>query len=253
MWIDPFKAMIFWEYKTGTELITLYYGNKQLEIEYEADEDKIKMIPNGINTERFIPARRKRLTSYPPIIGMVARIDTLKDIKTFIQVVAHIKQVIPEIKAYVVGPIEEYPDYYHECLALRSLLGLDDTIIFTGPANVVEYYHKFDVFLLTSVKEAMPLAIMEAMANQMAEVGINRIEKYYTEKWSKRPIIKFIPLVWTNQKPSFEHSKGNSIDCKLVIIGLLLDERGFPKVSKYFSFKTIREDKSKGVKIEIKG
>ena len=170
MWIDFFKAMTFWEYKTVTELITLYYGNKQLEIEYGADADKIKIIPNGINIERFIPARRERLTSHPPVIGMVARVDAVKDIKTFIQVVANIKQVIPEIKAYVVGPTEEYPDYYQECLELRNLLELDDTIIFTGAANVVEYYHKFDLLLLTSVKEAMPLVVMEAMASGLPVV-----------------------------------------------------------------------------------
>ncbi len=170
MWIDFFKAITFWEYKTVTELITLYHGNKQLEIEYGADPDKIKIIPNGINIERFIPARRERLTSHPPVIGMVARVDAVKDVKTFIQVVANIKQVIPEIKAYVVGPTEEYPDYYQECLALRNLLGLDDTIIFTGPANVVEYYRQFDVLLLTSVKEAMPLVVMEAMASGLPVV-----------------------------------------------------------------------------------
>jgi len=86
--------------------------------------------------------------------------------------VANIKQALPEIKAYVVGPTEEYPDYYQECLALRNLLGLDDTIIFTGPANVVEYYRQFDVLLLTSVKEAMPLVVMEAMASGLPVVAI---------------------------------------------------------------------------------
>ena len=53
MWINCFKSLTKWEYKTVTKLITLYQGNKQLEIKYGADEKKIDVIPNGIKISRF--------------------------------------------------------------------------------------------------------------------------------------------------------------------------------------------------------
>jgi glycosyltransferase involved in cell wall biosynthesis len=171
MWINCFKSLTKWEYKTVTKLITLYQGNKQLEIKYGADEKKIDVIPNGIKISRFISARRTRLTSNPPIIGIVARVDPVKDIKTFIQVIANIKQFIHNIKSYVVGPTEEYYNYYNECIALRDMLNLEDNIIFTGRADVVKYYKKMDVLLLTSIKEAMPLVIMEGMASGLPVVS----------------------------------------------------------------------------------
>ncbi len=234
MWRDFFKAITKYQYETVTKLITLYDGNRQLIREYGADPHKVKIIPNGIQVEQFIPARRTRLTSLPPIIGTVGRVDGVKDIKTFLTTISILRQVYPDVKAYVVGPTDD-EDYYKECLELRDSLVLQRNVIFTGLAKVVEYYEKFDVMLLTSIKEAMPLVVMEGMAsglpivttkvgaceellygvgddtlgpagyvaktmdshdiamktlriinnpkqaNQMGQVGIQRIEKYYLE------------------------------------------------------------------------
>ncbi len=44
------------------------------------------------------------------------------------------------------------------------MLGLNETITFTGRADVLDYYKKMDLLVLTSIKEAMPLVVMEAMA-----------------------------------------------------------------------------------------
>ena len=71
----------------------------------------------------------------------------------------------------MVGPTEEYYNYYNECIALRDMLNLEDNIIFTGRADVVKYYKKMDVLLLTSIKEAMPLVIMEGMASGLPVVS----------------------------------------------------------------------------------
>ena len=170
MWLDFFKSLIYWEYQTVSSLITLYYGNKALQIEYGAPEEKIKVIPNGINMERFVPCRKERLTSWPPKIGIVARIDPVKDIKTFIEAVSIIKEKIPDIQAYIIGPAED-KEYHNDCLKLVNMLGLQKNITFTGSVDVTKYYKELDLVLLTSVKEAMPLAIMEAMASGIPVVA----------------------------------------------------------------------------------
>jgi len=172
MWRDFFKGLTKFQYETVTRLITLYNGNRELAAEYGADPEKVEVIPNGIQIERFQKARRTRLIKGEvPVIGIVGRVDSVKDMKTYLNVSAIIKNAIPNIQSYVVGPTEEVESYYKECLALRELLKAEDYVTFTGPADVVEYYKIFDILLLTSVKEAMPLTVMEAMASGLPVVA----------------------------------------------------------------------------------
>ncbi len=174
MWIDFYKVTSRWQYRTVDKLVTIFYGNKLLEKEYGADEERIQVISNGINPERFSPAIRKRAIEKPYHLGLVGRVDPIKDVKTFINAIAIIKTLIPEIKAWICGPIEEDQRvYYNECLSMVEMLELEDIITFTGPVNVIDYYRKFDVLLLTSVKEAMPLVVMEAMASGLPVVATN--------------------------------------------------------------------------------
>ncbi len=164
MWIDFFSAICRWQYNSCDRIITLYQGNKDLEVEYGARADRIMVVPNGIEVERFKEARCERCMQDPRMVGFVARVDNVKDIKTFIQVMAIVKKEYHKVAAWIVGPTDNQPEYYRECTELLNMLGLNDTITFTGRADVLEYYKKMDVLLLTSIKEAMPLVVMEAMA-----------------------------------------------------------------------------------------
>jgi len=165
MWIDFFSAICRWQYNSCDRIITLYQGNKDLEIEYGAGADRIMVVPNGIEVERFKKARCERCMQDPRMVGFVARVDNVKDIKTFIQVMAIVKKEYHKVAAWIVGPTDNQPEYYRECTELLNMLGMNDTITFTGRADVLEYYKKMDVLLLTSIKEAMPLVVMEAMAS----------------------------------------------------------------------------------------
>jgi len=164
MWRKFFQILTEFEYKTVTKLITFSEDNKILLVEYGANPKKVRVIPNGIHINLFRNAQRTRITSKPLVIGMVGRIDEGKDIKTFLNVVANIIKVHPTIQAYLIGQ-QENESYYQECLALRELLNLEEVVIFTGYAgNMIDYYKKMDVLLLSSIKSTMPLVIMEAMA-----------------------------------------------------------------------------------------
>jgi glycosyltransferase involved in cell wall biosynthesis len=61
------------------------------------------------------------------------------------------------------GPTDEVPEYYEECLSLLRNLGTEDVHI-TGKINVKEYLGWMDIVVLTSISEGQPLALMEAMA-----------------------------------------------------------------------------------------
>ena len=54
--------------------------------------------------------------------------------------------------------------YYEECVELVENLRLQNTVIFTGRANVIDFLPKIDVVVLTSISESQPLVILEAGA-----------------------------------------------------------------------------------------
>ncbi|SMC20108.1 Glycosyltransferase involved in cell wall bisynthesis [Desulfacinum hydrothermale DSM 13146] len=165
MWIRTYQALCTWQYHQCDRLVTLYHGNRQLEEGYGAPAGKALVVPNGIDVERFRPARRPRCVGRERTMGFVGRVTAVKDVKTFLQVVSLVRRVVGQVKAYVVGPHDEEPDYYRECLELARMLDLGDAVEFTGPGDVLSYYSRFDLLVLTSIKEAMPLAVMEAMAS----------------------------------------------------------------------------------------
>lgn len=171
MWIDSFSALCRWQYNTCDQVVTLFDGNRRLEQDYGADPERIRVIPNGIDIPRFQAARRKRCRTDPRTVGYVGRVNSVKDIKTFIQVMALLRDAYPEVRALAVGPTGEQPDYFKECIDLVKMLGLEGVLTFTGPADVIPYYREMDVLLLTSIKEAMPLAVMEAMASGLPVVA----------------------------------------------------------------------------------
>jgi len=171
MWIDMFSAICRWQYNTCDRIITLTQLNKTLQIEYGADPERIRVVPNGIDIERFKKVRRPRCTRNPRTIGLVGRVDSVKDVKTFIQAMSIVKKGYSDIRSLIIGPFDEQPEYYRECQQLTEMLELKDTITFTGRANVADYYKEMDLLLLTSIKEAMPLVVMEAMASGLPVVA----------------------------------------------------------------------------------
>jgi glycosyltransferase involved in cell wall biosynthesis len=62
--------------------------------------------------------------------------------------------------------------YYEKCLALRRELRLDDVVTMGAVADdVVAAYRDADVVLLTSISEAFPYSVIEAMACERAVVA----------------------------------------------------------------------------------
>jgi glycosyltransferase involved in cell wall biosynthesis len=171
MWIDMFSAICRWQYHICDQVITLFPGNIDLQLEYGAKPDKVQVIPNGVDIERFKAARKPRCIRNPRTIGLVGRVDSVKDVKTYIHAMAIIHKGYPEVQGLVIGPHDEQPDYYTECRQLIDMLDLNPVITFTGRANVIDYYVKMDLLLLTSIKEGMPLVIMEAMASGIPVVA----------------------------------------------------------------------------------
>jgi glycosyltransferase involved in cell wall biosynthesis len=153
-------------YDFADKIVTLYGGNKKLEIEYGADPEKIDVIPNGVQIDKFLP-QRSIAKSDPSTfrIGLVGRVVPIKDIKMFIKVCRIVVDTMPNVRFEVIGPTDEDEDYLKECVELCKLLGVENKCIFTGPKNLIKenVYPELHIMALTSISEGLPLTILEAL------------------------------------------------------------------------------------------
>lgn len=162
VWIETFETFARLCYG-GTDRITTLYGqNQTFQRALGAAEDKLLVIPNGIVLERFnaIP----RTPAARPTAALIGRVVPIKDIEAYIAAAAVVKRAIPDVEMLLIGPTDEDPDYFALCQRRIVELGLQDTIVFTGKVNIVDYLGRIDVMVLTSISEAQPLVLLEAGA-----------------------------------------------------------------------------------------
>ncbi len=136
--------------------------NKRWETKWGASEKKIKTIYNGIDVLRFKKFNVNR--SERPTVVMVARLDPLKDIESFIYTCDIVRKKIPDVLFKLYGPYVD-EEYYKKCTDLAESLNLGDNFEFAGPTDRPEVaYNEGDVVMLTSISEAFPFTVIEAMA-----------------------------------------------------------------------------------------
>ncbi len=137
--------------------------NSRWEKKWGVDEKKIYTIYNGIDTNKFkkfdVQKDKSRF-----IVVMVARIDPLKDIETFIKTAEIVSKKISNVLFKLYGPIVD-KKYYESCKKLIEELDIAENFEFAGSTNSPEStYNESDVVMLTSISEAFPFVVIEAMA-----------------------------------------------------------------------------------------
>lgn len=159
MWIKTYNKISAICYKFADGITALFEENRQKQLELGAEKAKTVVIPNGIDVERFSAVIKVKKPGFH--VGLVGRIVPIKDIKTFITTAKIILDEIDDATFYAIGPIDEDPAYFEDCKALVASLKISSRFHFTGRQNVLDYYSFLDVMLLTSVREARPLVILE--------------------------------------------------------------------------------------------
>ena len=93
-------------------------------------------------------------------VGTVARLVPVKDIDLLLEVVESVVREIPSLRVAVVGDGPE-----SDALRARSVaLGLERVVTFAGLVKPgAEAVREFDVYLLTSISEGVPMSVLEAM------------------------------------------------------------------------------------------
>lgn len=132
-----------------------------------APVDTNKFYP-GIDSSAF--EKQFDLTNAYPVIGTVGNLDPIKGHKYFIQAAHLIKKTYNNAKFIVIGKkLENRVDYTHELENLVSTFNFPkENFVFTGERdNIPEILPSFDIFVLPSLSEACPMALLEAMAMEI--------------------------------------------------------------------------------------
>jgi glycosyltransferase involved in cell wall biosynthesis len=170
-WINTYAQYAKLCYQASDRIITLFEGNRDLQIKDGADPNKSIVIRNGVDMTLY--ENIERVSGRPPTVAFIGRIVPVKDVKCFIHSISLLKKKLPEVRAFIIGPSDEDKEYYYECCDLIASSQLEETIIMTGPVKVIDYLSQIDVITLTSLSEAQPLVLLEAGAAGIPCVATN--------------------------------------------------------------------------------
>ncbi len=166
-WIRQFQMMSRITYEYADRILTLYTGNTVDQIRDGADPKKLRVIPNGIDLDRFGEAARAHDARGPNdrfTVCFVGRVCPIKDVMTFVSAMRLVADRIPDVRVRILGPMEEDAEYAEMCQRHARQLGLAGNVSFEGKVNVLQEMPLVDVVVLTSISEAQPLVILEAGA-----------------------------------------------------------------------------------------
>ncbi len=234
-WIHFFYGLSNLSYQVATKVVTLFGVNRHIEIELGCDENKIDIIPNGIEVANFKDVTDDWEKDGFFNIGAVVRVVPIKDIKTMISAFSIVKSKMKNAKLYIMGPTDEDPEYFESCEALVKDLGVED-LIFTGGVNIKEYIGNMEVLLLSSISEGQPLALLEGMAAKKPFVA-TRVgsceELLYGMEYDKEGQAGFVvPIMGVEEMAEaiLKLAKDQK-ECKQMGIN------GFNRVSKYYKME----------------
>ena len=162
LWIKSFEGYARTCYEACESITTLYGDNQKLQLDLGASPDKLVIIPNGIDINKFGSVKPE--LGNPPTVALVGRVVPIKDVKTYIASARIVRDAIPDVRVLVLGPLDEDPDYAAECRSMIDDLGLAETVVLAGRVNVMDWLPRIHVLALSSLSEAQPLTVLEAGA-----------------------------------------------------------------------------------------
>ncbi|MHA2030384.1 MAG: glycosyltransferase, partial [Candidatus Kariarchaeaceae archaeon] len=145
----------------------------------KGDPGKVVTIYNGLDVTEFdnlaseLPSRLRNELNFPQnsiIIGSVGRLHPQKGFLQIIDAIQYLRSPISEIYLIIIGDGE-----LRHCLEKHvKSVGLENRVRFTGWRNdIPNFLTMINIFVLPSLWEGMPNAVLEAMAAGLPVVATN--------------------------------------------------------------------------------
>lgn len=142
--------------------------------ELGGDAGRAIVIPNGIVTKEFDASYAARLAAIEEIkkegadkhlwkLVYIARVVPIKGLLDMIDSVRLMVDRGLNIHLDVCGPTEHMPSYFEQCLTRIVEQGLESVITIRGTVKVRELLPEFDLFVLPSYNEGLPVVSLETM------------------------------------------------------------------------------------------
>ncbi len=138
------------------------------------------VIPNGVDTTKFDmkPKSFELLTKFgfdkeSIIIGMISSLTEEKGHKYAIEALHYVKSDFPKVKLLIIGDVLPGSEEYKiEIKRQIKALGMDNNVVFAGKQkDIPNILSIIDIFLLPSLQEGLPMALLEAMSSGKAVIA----------------------------------------------------------------------------------
>ncbi len=201
-WLKRLKNIPYWAIAHGLEawdiknpaLITALhhadlilavsgYTRDRLLKEQNIDPNKIVILPNTFDSNRFQPApkpsyllEKYKLNPAQPVILTVARLSEVEQYKGYDQIInalPQIRQMIPDVHYIIVGKGNDRA----RVETLIAKLGLQGCVTLAGfipDEQLCDYYNLCDVFAMPSKQEGFGIVYLEALACGKPVLGGNQ-------------------------------------------------------------------------------
>ncbi|HMK45310.1 MAG TPA: glycosyltransferase family 4 protein [Methanocella sp.] len=158
-----------WPFALADRIIAVSEWVKFDIVKYRIDPGKIVPIHNGINVNEFRPTDSKNLrrqfgVADSPMLLFVGRMITQKGVSYLISAMPTVLKRHPAARLFLVGRGNALEGLKRQVEAM----GLEKNVVFSGylsEEQLKEAYGTCDLFVLPSVWEVLPIAILEAMSS----------------------------------------------------------------------------------------
>ncbi|MDR3594812.1 glycosyltransferase [Clostridium sp.] len=163
------KAFAWYVNSFITKLLTVCDLDKKRMVDKGIKENKIIVVSNSTDTKQFkFNSKYLKNDSDPLNIGILARLDEVKNHKLFLDIIDEIGKTDIEFNAYIAGdgPLRE--SIANE-ISRRNL----NVNMIGNVSEVPKFLEKIDVSLLVSHREVFPMSIIEAFSAGVLVVAAN--------------------------------------------------------------------------------
>ena len=160
-WIKFFYLLSGEIYRRAFRVTSLFTNAARIQTEMGCPAEKCRVIPNGVQYQRFSAIPPKPEDGWVDI-GAVVRLAPIKDVKTLLYAFYELCSRRKNVRLHILGGVDDAA-YARECHALAAQLELEN-LVFTGLVDVAAYLQKLDFTVLTSISEGQPLSVLESLA-----------------------------------------------------------------------------------------